>query len=423
MSGPINGMQQYRRMLGLPGVRTLVILMFFARIPLSAASIVLTLHVAVGLGRGYGDAGLVGMAATIGIAVGAPLMGMAFDRYGLRPIVLAATVVETAFWTTAPHLPYPVLLPVAFVGGLLALPVMSIGRQAVAALVPEPMRRSAYSLDSISVELSFMIGPAVAVLLTTRFSTTTAATALGCGVAAVGLALAAVNPKVRAEHEEQQGGPRLSRRQWLTPELIRVFAVGGSAVFVLAGIDVTMVAALRAHGELDWAGLLIAVICTASAVGGLVHGVVKRSLPQVVLMALLGALTIPVGLFVGQWWVLALALIPCCVMCAPTIAATGEEVARLAPPAARGEATGLQSSALTLGGAAGAPVVGFVVDHSSPGWGFAMAGAGGLLIALVATVLGAVVARPRGSVEAADGDQQAQVVDARLRDTADVEQG
>jgi predicted MFS family arabinose efflux permease len=48
----------------------------------------------------------------------------------------------------------------------------------------------------------------------------------------------------------------------------------------------------------------------------------------------------------------------------------------------------LQSSAFTLGAAAGAPLVGFVVDHASPGWGFALAGVGGVLVAGLAAVLG-----------------------------------
>jgi predicted MFS family arabinose efflux permease len=117
-----------------------------------------------------------------------------------------------------------------------------------------------------------------------------------------------------------------------------------------------------------------------------VYGALHRSYPQLVLMTLLGALTVPVGL-AGDWWVLMLALIPAAALCAPTVAATAEEVARLAPPAVRGLATGLQSSAFTLGQAAGAPVAGFMVDHASPAWGFAVAGAGGLLVAAVAGLL------------------------------------
>ncbi|MBM7771352.1 MFS family permease [Actinokineospora baliensis] len=381
-------MQQFRRMLGLPGVRALMVLMFFARIPLAATSMVLTLLVAVGLSGSYGAAGLVGGVGTIGVAVGAPLMGHVVDRIGLRPMILLATACEGAFWLTARFMSYPVLLGTAFFFGLLALPTMSIARQAIAAMVPEELRRTAFSMDSISVELSYMVGPALAVLLATQLSPQAATTGLGCAVVVVGVLIAVFNPRVRADHEKQDKA-RLPRREWLTPKFIGVLAVGGGAVFILAGVDVTMVAALRANGELDWTGLLVIVICTASAAGGLVHGAVRRSLPQVVLMGLLGLLTIPAAFFVGEWWLLAIALVPSSALCAPTVATTGEEVAKLAPVSMRGAATGLQSSAFTLGASIGAPSIGFVVDHTSPAWGFAVAGMGGVAIAGVAWLLGA----------------------------------
>jgi len=51
---------------------------------------------------------------------------------------------------------------------LLALPLFSVSRQSLAALVPEERRRTAYSLDSMSVEASFAVGPAVGVLVVTQ---------------------------------------------------------------------------------------------------------------------------------------------------------------------------------------------------------------------------------------------------------------
>ncbi|MBE1466240.1 MFS transporter [Kibdelosporangium phytohabitans] len=379
-------MERYRRLLGMPGVRTLMILMFFARIPGSATSMALTLHVAIGLGHGYGAAGLVGAAATVGIAIGAPLAGWVVDRYGLRTMLVITTIGEASFWVVAPWLSYPVLLVVGFVGGVFAVPTMSIGRQAVAALVQGEQRRTAYSLDSISVELSFMIGPLAAVALATQVSTSTALRVIGAGFALVGVALFIVNPPTRGDDEIV--GERPPRREWLNGKLLAVLLVGLGAVFVLAGTEVTLVAVLREHGQVEWTGAATVILCVASVLGGLVHGAVRKSLPQVVLMALLGALTIPVLFVDSTWWVVALALGPASAMCAPTIAATGEQVSKLVPVVVRGEATGLQSTAFTLGAALGSPVVGFVVDHSgSPGWGFVGAGAGGLIVAAVAAVL------------------------------------
>lgn len=374
-------MQLYRQTLALPGVRALMVLVFLARIPASAAGMILTLHVAVTLGRGYGAAGLVGAAATIGIGLGAPLLGRVVDRYGLRRMLVITTIGETAFWVFGSYLPFPVLLVAGFVGGMLVLPAMSIGRQAIPALVPPDLRRTAFSMDSVSAELSFMVGPAAAVLVTTQFSSRTAMTCMAVGLVLVGTLLMIVNPAVRSEAEKAEAGPPVPRREWLTPRMIGVLAIGAGAVFILAGTEVAIVAQLRANDELTWTGVVVIAWAAGSAVGGLVYGALKRSIRQVTLMAWLGALTIPIGLAGGQWWLLMLALLPAAVLCAPTVSATGEEVNRLAPVSVRGEAVGLQSSAFTFGAAAGAPLVGFVVDHAGAGWGFALAGVGGVLVA------------------------------------------
>lgn len=378
-------MQLYREALALPGMRTLLVLIFFGRIPTTAGGMVLTLHVVLSMGRGYGEAGTVGAAVTVGIAAGAPVMGKVIDRFGLRTMLLITTVGEATFWLVARFLPYQLLLVFGLVGGMFVVPAMSIGRQAIAALAPPDLRRTAYSMDSVSTELSFMIGPAAAVLVATQFSTETAMLAMACGIALVGTALYVVNPAVRSDLEKS-AATRVSRRSWLTPRLIGVLIIGAGAVFILGGTEVAVVAHLRASGDLTWTGVVLAVWAAGSAVGGLVYGALHRSIPQVVLMACLGALTIPIGL-AGDWWVLMLALVPAAALCAPTIVATAEQVARLAPPSVRGVATGLQSSAFTLGQAAGAPAVGFAVDHASAGWGFAVAGVGGLVVAGVSALL------------------------------------
>lgn len=380
-------MQLYRQVLALPGVRAQLALIFFARLPTTAGGMILTLHVAVTMGRGYGAAGTVGAAITIGIALGAPVMGRVVDRYGLRHMLVITTLGETAFWLTARFMSFPLLLVCSLVGGVLALPAMSIGRQAMAALVPPALRRTGYSMDTVSTELSFMLGPFAAVFVATQFSTETAMLVMAVGLVLVGLLLYVVNPMVRSE-EEKATAEQVPRRAWLTPRLIGVLVIAWGAVFILSGTEVSVVAYMQWSGDLGWTGLVLAVWAAASAVGGLVYGALRRSIPQVALMACLGALTIPIGL-AGEWWVLMLLLMPASVLCAPTVAATAEEVARLAPPAVRGVATGLQSSAFTLGQAAGAPVAGFVVDHSSAGWGFAVAGFGGLLVAGVAALLSA----------------------------------
>src|SRR3954451_21529269 len=77
--GAGGGLATYRAVLRLPGLTPLAAVGFAARLPVTATGVVLTLHVAVGLDRGFAAAGLVGGAVTAGVALGAPLVGRA-DR-------------------------------------------------------------------------------------------------------------------------------------------------------------------------------------------------------------------------------------------------------------------------------------------------------------------------------------------------------
>ncbi|GAB2742907.1 MFS family permease [Amycolatopsis magusensis] len=379
-------LQPYRRLLALPSVPSSMLLMFFARLPVTAMGITLTLHVVSDLGRGYGEAGLVGTASTAGSALGAPLVGRMIDRYGLRPVVLVCGTVSATYFLSTPHLPYLALVLVALPAGVLAVPAGSIARQVLSALVPETQRRTAYSLDTVSLEVTFMIGPAAGILLSTQFSSAVALTSIGVLSGVVAALLYLTNPPVRAGHETITG-TRPPLRSWLSAELTATLLIAVGALFVLVGMELAALASLRENGEVGWTGVVIAVMCVASLAGGIVHGAVHRSLSQVTLMVLLAVLTIPVGLVDSPWWLLALVLVPANVVCAPTIAATTEAVTSLAPVRVRGEAMGLQDSATRIGLALGGPVVGFVMDHSSPGWGFAASGLGGLLLASTGILL------------------------------------
>ncbi|GAA0796830.1 MFS transporter [Spirilliplanes yamanashiensis] len=372
----------YRETLSLPGVRALLLVTLFARIPATAAGVTLTLHVVEDLGRGYAAAGLVGAAVTIGTAVGSPLLGRLTDRYGLRLVLAATTVVEAAFWATAQAMPYVLLVALAFVGGLFQLPVFSVARQSIAALVPEDRRRPAYALDAMSVELSFMLGPALAVFLATAVSARAAMLAIGGGIVLGGIALLVLNPPIRASHEERPT-VKIPRRQWVTPRLLMILAITMATTVILGGSDVAVVAAMRAAGEVPMTGAVIAAWCAFSLLGGFAYGMVRRPVAPQLLLLLLAVFTIPVGLGNGTWWLLALSLIPAGLLCAPTLTATADAVSRLAPPSVRGEATGLHGSALTIGIATGAPLAGWVMDTTAPAWGFAATGGLGLLIVLI----------------------------------------
>ncbi|MET1075304.1 MAG: MFS transporter [Umezawaea sp.] len=377
---------RYLSVLRLPRVRPVMVLMLLARIPTTAAGMTLTLHVVLALDKGYGAAGLVGTMGTIGIALGAPIMGRLTDRRGLRAMLVLSTVAEGLFWFSAPVLSYPVLLVTSLLSGLVTIPTMSIGRQVLTALVPVDQRRTALAVDSMAVEVAYMAGPALGVLLTTRATSQVALWSIGAAMVASGIALYIANPPIRNE-EEDATAERPPRREWLTPPVLGVLLTSAGAITVLAGMEVALVAALQEQGRVEWTGVLVIVMCAASLVGGFVYGAVSRPPTPRMLMTALGVLAIPTGLSTGSLWLLALALIPANLMAAPVIASTGEVITRLTPASVRGEAMGLQGSAFTLGAAFGAPLAGFVIDHSSAGWGFVVVGAVGVGIAGVGVLL------------------------------------
>ena len=374
-------LQPYRRVLSVPRVPSTMALMFLARLPMTMNGVLMTLYIVTGLGRGYGAAGLVGAGVTLGMALGAPLLGRCFDRYGLRPIVAVCGIGTTVFWIAAPHLPYAALAVVAIPAGMLSVPAGSLARQVLAALVPAEERRAAYSLDTISVEATFMIGPALGIAAITTLSPTFTLTALGVLFGGTAFLIWLVDPPIRETVEPGAATTRPPLRSWLTGRRVATLLIAAGTLFVLVGTELATLAALRANGDIGVTGVVIAVMCAASMIGGVVHGAVKKSLPQGLLMLLLALLVVPVGLADQPWWLLMLVLIPTNLLCAPTLAATTETVSRIAPPRVRGEAMGLQDASTRLGLALGSPVVGFAIDHSSPAWGFAAAGLGGLVIA------------------------------------------
>lgn len=384
-------LEPYRRVLARPGTRSLLIVSVLARIPVTAAPVVLTLHVVLAQHRGFAAAGLVAAATALGTAVGAPLLGRAIDRVGLRAVLLATTAVQGAFWAVAVQLPYAALLPAALVSGLLALPVFSVSRQSLAALLPPAERQAGYSLDAIGVELSFAIGPGAGVVLLTQGGSSLTAAVLAVLLVGSGAALLVLDPPVHGEEDvpvaagrgrrSAPRGPAPRLADWVGVRVVAVLFAAFGATVTLAGTDTALAAVMRAFDDLPLLGVVIAVWCLASVVGGFVYGAAPRRVDPLVLLALMAVLTVPAAL-AGSWVLLAVLVVPSGLFCAPLMSASAELLAELAPVRARGQAMGLHGSALTVGNAAGAPLVGLVVDAGDPRWGLVAVSAAGLVLAL-----------------------------------------
>jgi MFS family permease len=362
-----------------PVVRRILVLGLLIRIPVGAAAIVLTLHVVGHLDRSYTQAGLVEMVLCIALAVSGPWRGRRLDRIGLRATVAPSLVVLVVTWSVAPWVGYWLLLAFVGVAGLFVVPTFSIVRQVLIGAVPVEQRTAVLSVDSVVVELSFMIGPLLGVLAATYLPTPVAL--MICQLVAVvgALVLWVDNPPLGEESPEDS--PRHRLRSWLTPAVVTVFALSIAATVVLTGEDLGVVAAMRTMHHTTSIGWVLALWGFGSALGGIVYGALPRHPPASVLLVLLGASTTGVALADSRL-VFTVLLFVSGVFCAPTITATVDDLTRAVPAAVRGEAMGWHGSALTLGGAAGAPLVGWAIDHHGWQGGFELAGALGLTIAV-----------------------------------------
>ncbi len=417
----------YRELLAIRPIRRLLLVGMVARIPHSAAGVLLTLHIVLTLGQGYAAAGAAAAVMTIGIALGAPWRGRRVDTVGLRTALIPSVISETVIWSVVPHLSYQWLLPLVFVGGLLTLPIFSVVRQSLGVLAEGDQRRTAFALDAITTEVVFMIGPAAGAVVATSGFTVAGLTVVGVATSLSGLFLMWFNPPTRSEEltvecaEDEQhaaeaavvstapahvqeaaaelapAGAATSAAQglrgkladgfsWFTATVAALFAVAAGAGMVLSGTDVGIVAALQIGGHQSEIGIVFVFWCAASVVGGVIYGAMHRPIPPIFLLLGMAALTLPMA-FAHDTWTLAFVSVLPGLLCAPVLSAASEKVADLVSEERRGEAMGWYGSALTAGVALGSPLAGVFIDVMGPSGGFVSVGVAGVVLCLVGLAL------------------------------------
>ncbi len=387
----------YRRALANRPLRTALILGTLVRGPVFAGGILLTVHVVTTLGRSYAAAGLLTAVATVAIAVSGPWRGKLLDRHGLRQVVAPSVVVALVCWSIAPFVGYWLLLFLALVAGLFVVPTFSITRQAVIAAVPEADRRTAISLDSATVELSFMIAPALAVWAAAHWSTAWVLFITQMLGVVAGAAMWVVDPPLRSDAERSERADAVPRASWFRMPFVAMCLAVLASTVVLGGSDISIVAAMRDFDATSRIGLVLLLWGAGSLIGGLTYGALHRPISPFWLLAALAVATAPMALATSAWSLAAISFVAG-LLCAPTITATIDQASRLVPAEARGEAMGWHGSFMTAGGALGAPFAGVAIDRYGFGGGFIAVAAVGLAIALV----GLAAVRVRQSVDRRD---------------------
>lgn len=435
-------MHSYREVLAIREVWTTILLSALTRLPIFGLTMLITLHVVETLGMSYRLAGAVTTFVTISSMISAPWRGSMTDRRGLRRTMIPSIVVMTAVYAVAPWLGYYPLLVILALGYLWNYPIYTIPRQVLIATVPLRKRRAALSLDAVSIEICYMFGPMVAIIIASSVGTRT--TMIGCAVlAAIGATgLTILNPPIAetsgAASDGQapsspspDGTPSPNPRPAAEPDVVaqssaaEALAAEGAtrdpdaptidvptahptkgsplawvnrftvailigclaAGYALGGIELTTVGAMRSLGSTQAIGWVLAFSGLGSALGGTIYGALNRSVPMPALLTLMGLTTAAATLATSPMQA-ALILLVGGLFVSPTLTASIDQLTSLTPPSRRGSVIGWQGSFLNAGVAISAPTIGAVID--GVGWhqAFILSGA---VAAVIGLAVGAVM--------------------------------
>jgi len=248
-------------------VRQAVLLGALGKAPWFGATMILMLHVVGRLGESYSAAGILSAAFTVAVGAASPWRGRLLDRVGLRRTLLPSLLILPPAFIVAPWLPYWALVALMTAVGLVAVPWFALTRQLVIAAVPVDQRRTALALDSIATELAFMIGPALGIVAAVYGDTHWAIPVFACTSVAAAFGLWRANPPLASEDAPAVATGRV---RWVSVEVVGLFLATLAITFILAGQDLSIVAAVRTMK----ADALLAVAMTAWAAGSLVGGII-----------------------------------------------------------------------------------------------------------------------------------------------------
>jgi predicted MFS family arabinose efflux permease len=384
-------MGNYRRLLSQPDIGILIAATTLTRVPFAINTLAVLLFVREATGS-FATAGLVTGAAALGAAFGAPVVSRLVDRRGARVLTPVACGHALALLVLVvlgdAGAPAGLLAGVAAVAGLCFPPSGSVLRARFSELLgadPE-LIRSAYALDSVTIEVSFVSGP-----LITAAAIALAGPEVALFMSAALVVLGTVLFYARLPGRVREPHPDLVPRRGVLGILgdpgIRTIVLATIPIgFCLGCVEVAVPAFAAQEGRAELAGVLLALWSLGSGVGGLVFGARTgdRSLIGAYLwLALLFPLaSLPMVLASAPAAMGILVLIAGAPL-APMIASRNELVGLVAPGGSGTEAFTWLMTALIVGVSAGNAIGGALSDSS--GWesavlaGAAVALAGGMV--------------------------------------------
>ncbi len=389
--------RRYAALLRLPGAVPAVLAVLVGRLSFGMTGLAVLLLIEE-RNDSYAEAGVAAAVYAVTLAIASPMRSRTVDRDGQTRVLRVSGVVHplaiagflVAVLNDAPRLVY---LPLLLVAGLAVPPLGAVMRALWAELAPdEETRGTAYALEAVLIETSFVLGPLLVGLISAAWGPAPAVAAAGGAAAGGALALSMT-------HLSRQWRPHgdVASRHVAGPlvspgirVLLAVFAFTGAS---FGAVEVAVPAMAEAGGyRPSTGGLLLAIWAGGSAIGGLVYGGRTWRLPgERLYLRLVGLLALGAALpmLAPNLPALGALLFVYGLSIAPSGACANLLMSRHAPPGTLTEAFGWTTTAIFLGASLGNVLAGLVVETWQPRAGLLLtAGLGS--VALSVALLGRV---------------------------------
>jgi MFS family permease len=384
-------LSSYWEALATPGAATPVLSSALARLPIAMISLATLLYVQRMTGS-FGAAGLVSAGLLAGSSLGVVAQGRLMDGVGpTRPLLVASVAFAVAAAGLIVALetgqPLAVLVVVALLTGLVQPGTPAASRALWGRLVPAgPLRDAAYSYEAISLEMFFILGPALAAFLA---STPWPGTGLVVAVAAMAVGTAAfASSRVVRTQEVVPRPPSLGLLGALARPGMRTVALAAMGCSLVVGaVEVGVPAVATAAGSPVLAGVLLSAWSVTSVLAGVLYSM--RPWPRPlhlrvpVLLAAFALLVAALALteLLNSLVALVVVMLAAGALITPQLTANSLAVQFVVPTGAATEGFGWVVTASMLGLAVGQSLGGGGVHLVGPSGAFIAGGIAGVLVA------------------------------------------
>ena len=358
----------YRPLFEVPGARVFIAGGFVARTAGSMFAVSVVAMVAARTGS-YALAGAVVAVGMVSLALFAPILGRLVDRYGQRRIAIPFFL-WSGFWAVMTLLTslrgwpsWLLFITFPLCGAIPNLGTMARARWSHIFADDPKNLHAAMSFEQVMEEVTFVIGPVLAIWLSTTlfpeagFAFATLAYTVGV---LVFISARSTEPPVVPHHE------RPTEHAYTVPGLVPLAFIMVMTGAIFGVNEVVTLAVSQDLGAPSAAGAILALYAVGSASAGLVFGHVShgRSLVKLLVAGTFGmaVLEVPV-LFAGNLWILAGLMMVAGMATAPTLITTMNLIERIVPKAQLNEGMTIVLTGIIVGVAAGSAVSGVVVDH------------------------------------------------------------